>query len=126
MRFERKNALPLLSIVMLVVAGTLAWLFWLDRSIAPRRATSEPVGATNKATERGAALVSRIGDSFSNNKLSAAAGALKRAVNAADSRQSLSELRNYLASLSPDDASRVIRAFLDSADDAPTHLGFAI
>jgi len=52
--------------------------------------------------------------------------ALKRSSSRTHSLQILGELRAQLASLSPEEASRAIRAMLDSKTNMPTRLGFIV
>ena len=101
-----------------------------------KRAAPPPVPATLGGMEAGAPTTPpapAVMATGTNSLASAAfgglqklAGSLKTATDATAARQSLAELRRALSAMPRAAAVAAVRAFLDSKEDAPTHLGFKV
>ncbi len=84
-----------------------------------RAATTASQSSTNPA------LVSPAKD-VTLSMLQQICAALRAAKDGESARQELEKLRALLAAMPPDKAAALIREFLDSKMDAPTHLGFTV
>ena len=131
---------------IILVAGLVAvavWWVWPSRS---RRATEEqaqPTGRSNglasaaagaadvveslarTGTVDGAKKIRQAGPG-SVERIHAVLEALRRAGGAEESQRILDELRFFLGTMTPSEASKTVRGFLDTRQDTPTQLGFGV
>ncbi len=115
-----------IALGLILLGAIIVWI-----CLATRPATSQrpaPVGEAGRRTGEANATstLDQTGQAGDAALLRHTREALQGAKDATEAHRLLTELRSQLSKLSPGVASTVIRRFLDSGHDSPTHLSFTV
>ncbi len=119
---------------IILVAGLIAaavWWFWPSRSRQAAEEQGQPMGRSNGLAPVATGAVdgkkeNRLSGPGPVERIHAVLEVMRRAGGAEESQRILDELRFFLGTLTPSEASKTVRGFLDTHLDTPTQLGFGI